>query len=323
MLIGLFLLTVYISKSNPRYIAFYYLVLSGLITSFFPQVFNPYFKPAEIDSALFALSNISARSVLFTVIVFATPRSSLKFFPIIALLNSIWVIFSPLHYGLGMATSVDAMMLAIIYPMILKWVSESEFDNDWIKDHLIKLTIIAIPIIAIFIARGSVAIGGLCVGMTILYSRRSHWRLLLIPILIFITYYFIDPRMFNESARFICWRWSMNWWNEGPLLTKLFGTGLGTFAILGPFIQILTKQLIGSWYTMMHNDWLQCLFELGYIGLSIIFFSFLYLCYKARDHRHLLASIVTFAACAVFYYPCHNLVIAAFGVALIKDNLDI
>lgn len=299
------------------------IILSGLVASLFPSILNPYFLPAEKDSALFALSNISARSLLFFICALMVPnrRSTFIFFSHLSVLNSIymlWRFFFARDYldsgmwGMGLTDSFDSTMLAIIYPAVLTY-SKS------IKNVFLKYLYIALPVVAIILTKGSIGIGGLCVALFII--NLSNRKLLLIPIGIFCFSIFYVPQLFSESSRLICWRWSLVWWWENA--NHWLGTGLGTYSILGPFIQVLTNNKVGDWYIEMHNDWLQCLFELGFAGVAVILSLVLFSIYKSRRSPYLLASIVTYTACAFLYYPTRNIITACYGVLLIKSAFDI
>jgi hypothetical protein len=288
------------------------LIIVGLFNVFFSSLLDP----VGDGSSTFALGNASAQALLYTVIVLSAPRSLLRFFPIICLLNSLVMIFTPWHYGLGLATSVDAMLIAILYPLYIRYLYK-------FSSLYLKLPLLLIPIIAIFISKGSVGIGGLTLGLIILYSRPKFYLYLLIPISLFITYYLYDPQLFNSSYRFEAWTWTIQWWSQLPMRNHLFGTGLGTFSILGPYLQIVTNSGTEGLFIELHNDWLQILFELGYVGISLAFSTFLYLVYRARHYRYLLSSILVYGACAFFYYPLHNVVTAIYGVILFKVILDL
>lgn len=307
------LILILLSAVKPKLsnLPFIYIVIMGISA----MIFTKFFVPVSTDESRTILSAVIAKSLLFTVAVMMIPRRVLIFFPIVAILNSLWVIFYKQHYGIGMATSVDAMLIAIMYPSILKFI------NDHIEEFVFKVVLMIIPIVAIFTAKGSVGIGGLSLALFILYARPGFYKFLLLPISLFTLYYFIDPLLFSDSLRFVCWRWSMHWWWDNA--NHWIGTGMGTFSVLGPYIQSITQQQIGNWYIEMHNDWLQLLFEFGYIGLSVVLSFVTYVIYKARHDRHLLASIVTYSACALFYYPTKNVFIASFGMLLVKDSLEL
>jgi O-antigen ligase len=79
--------------------------------------------------------------------------------------------------------------------------------------------------------------------------------------------------------RFQFWTTYLKWWLEGTWsgpeemgswavkANHWIGTGAGTFRHLGPEIQIKYHLTEGKWWPWAHNDWLQILFETGYIGL--------------------------------------------------------
>lgn len=288
---------------NPLFIL---LIASALLATFFPQIFTNF---TSDHNQLYALTNYSAKAFVFLLVALTTPKYFIKYIPHICFLNSLWVILYPQHYGLGMSTSVDSMLIAIMYPLVIKWVTDAR----WLKLFW-RAIILAVPVFAIFIAKGSVGIGGLCLGLAVFYMRRPLG--LLIPALLFFAYFIYDPAVFNDSARFICWEWSMKWWWANA--NHWIGTGFGTYGLLGPMIQILESKMIGTWYAEMHNDWLQCLFEFGYIGLAIAISTVGWLIYRVRHDKYLLSTVITFAACAFLYYPTRNIVLAALAVSVIK-----
>lgn len=299
-----------------------YMVLSGLLVMTFPRILNPYFLPSETQSALFALSNMSAMSLTFTVIVWMARREWLRFIlPILVMINSFLVIANPAHWGLGLVSTFDASLIAMMYPMALYW-SGRVFSYSLSPRYFnwLMAPFVLIPPIAIFVTGSSVGIGALCLGLFIVFARK-HISYLMIPIVLCIIAVITVPHLFSDSGRFEAWNWSMHWWCENA--NHWFGTGLGTYRILGPFIQILGKHQVGNWFVEMHNDWLQCLFEFGFVGLFIASSVFLSALYKVRNHPHLCAAVVTYGAVAMFYYPTHSLVGAVYGVMLLKEIIYI
>ncbi len=312
LILSLILFFLYCQSS--KYFLSRLVVLMGLSIIFFPYLYGPQFS----TSNLVAMSSASSRSIFFFICCFFVPtRESLfKLFAHTAVLNSIFIVVNPGHYGLGLASTFDTTLIAIMYPVVV-------MHSLSIKRVWLRWTYLLTPVASILYIGGSVGVGGLCLCLSILLVRgRKYLYLILIPGLLFLFAMLTDKHLFNDSLRFVCWRWSMDYWRELPLFNHLFGTGLGTFQILGPMIQIITKNMAGNWYVEMHNDWLQCLFELGVVGLTTALVTFFYLTWKVRSNRFLLSSVLTYGACAIFYYPTRNIVTAAYGVFILKLCLD-
>lgn len=101
--------------------------------------------------------------------------------------------------------------------------------------------------------------------------------------------------MFNSSGRFHLWSLALEYFNNEA--NQYLGTGAGTFHVFGPAIQMRYAVEQGAsgfpGFFWMHNDWLQILFETGYIGLGftlIIFFTSLW---KSRKSPELFSSLLT------------------------------
>lgn len=307
------------------------ILLMAILSIYFPELFNNYFDPRSSAANLFTLGSLSARSLVYTIAILAIPTKiyypgaayrTMDLFPHLAVINSIYMLARfTLHlqpYSMGLCSSIDGMLLAIMYPTLIEYTRT-------MKSPLIRWTYRLLPRLAIFAAHGSIGMGGLCLGLFIMNFNLDKIKFILLPVGLFIFAYFYKQHvaghsLFNDSLRFICWKWLMDfWWTHANHWT---GFGLGTYSTLGPVIQMLTRNQIGNWYIEMHNDWLQCLFELGYIGLAAVASLVAYCTYKVRKSPVLLASIVTYSASAFFYYPTKNPIIAAFGILLIKEALD-
>lgn len=90
-------------------------------------------------------------------------------------------------------------------------------------------------------------------------------------------YSIIGPQAFNSSDRFMIWqymifKWAVPW-------NMPFGTGLGTYHVFSINLQKHGKiGLISdglNWWNTLHNDWLQMLFETGFVGLILLIWFYL------------------------------------------------
>ena len=72
------------------------------------------------------------------------------------------------------------------------------------------------------------------------------------------------------NGRDVLWGEAAHFWDSRTPLLHLFGTGLGSSRIILPALDIegasdLRNVVVHLW---LHNDWMQILFELGWIGLA-------------------------------------------------------
>ncbi len=300
-----------------------YILLQGLINSFYPELLNQYFIGADIGPGLINLTIASLKSLVFSIVVFSfvmgmDKKYFVHFMVILcwgSLLNCVIIFWHVLHHkaasGLMLTSCMDGPLLAIMYPFMysmqgrMKWVFR------------------ILPVVTIFITTSSVGIGALCVALVFMFMKNK--KLLIIPGAIFGIAVVTNSHLFSDSYRFVCWAWSMKWWQLHA--SHIFGTGLGTYFPLGAYIQDTTKHLyVGTSgkitiYPFIHNDWLQCLFELGWIGLILIFGLFIECLRRTYRNPTLFASIMTFGATAVFVFPVRNIVTAVIGMFLVRLSL--
>jgi hypothetical protein len=141
----------------------------------------------------------------------------------------------------------------------------------------------------------------------------------------FLGYLKVGNALFNDSLRYVCWKWSFDWWFENG--NKLIGTGLGSFWGLGPYIQILKGYQIGNYYTFMHSDILQTVFEMGMVGLILMAIA-IYKCVEKTFNRPWLWSTVVVCLSqlmfneGVRYILSAIIMLAIFRVALEEENVS-
>jgi hypothetical protein len=101
----------------------------------------------------------------------------------------------------------------------------------------------------------------------------------------------------SELLRFQFWELSAKYFVDNFSLA--FGSGLGTFMLIGPTIQkgFYDKSL---WFSA-HNDWLQWTFETGLVGLALL----LWLVYDCIKRLPINERLVTIALCVLgaTYFP--------------------
>lgn len=100
--------------------------------------------------------------------------------------------------------------------------------------------------------------------------------------------------IWNDNNRLDMWRTYLELYTRLSTWGKAVGEGLGSFEWIGTLIKVN-----GQNYVWMHNDWLQILFETGYIGLFIAVCLFVW---KLKGRRDRMV-VVGFAICMCFYSP--------------------
>lgn len=161
---------------------------------------------------------------------------------------------------------------------------------------------------------------GLLIGLNIILNKRyilAIGSLALIALAGFLLQG--APTLLNGSGRYEVWKMTMKFW--GDHMSHWFGYGLGTFKMLGPAIQIanlpeITDGMIIPGFFWMHNDWLQVLFEGGWIGLGLAVL--VYLCALRRLRgTHYYPSLFIFGMLAIIQMPTKHFLLSLTGALLV------
>jgi hypothetical protein len=216
--------------------------------------------------------------------------------------------------GMLMANTYGAGVIACFIPM---WFRKRNWD--YVGLLLTSLAVIRTHSRTGFLAAGVI---GLTYGMSYLYRNRSR--------MVFITYCgIIGPCLligaglyfntFMHDPRALMWSHYMDWWIA--YASPRFGAGAGSFEWVGLFVD-------SGWSDMrfyvLHNDWLQVLFEFGTVGLIAVIYVFTWVAWNLRRRTPVLAVWLAFGATALFYYPFHAVIVQLFAAIItteaIKEN---
>lgn len=220
--------------------------------------------------------------------------------------------------GIVGATSIDSALIACCLPYLWRVLKQCELP--------LRIIITALAVIAIFILGGSVALG--CLVTIILFSVpvqnwRKYFILSVLSVMTLVaTYYFMfDRALFNSSRRFFAYEISLKYFWEN--VNVWIGTGISTYWVYGPLIQDQNKWGKSEYFTFLHSDILQLLFEFGIVGIVL----FLLMISGAisriwQGKRYLLAPIMAYLVFMTFYYPLHSFLTAFVGAIIYRDTLE-
>lgn len=305
---------IYIVKSENKFLSvcLSYLFLSGMVGSFYPEIMNHHFVLNKNVLGLITISSLSTRSVLY-VITFYTMVNKINSEKLISILS--WVsivdcIIIIIHrywmdapYGLMLTSCMDAPMIAIMYPLVVS-------KRNW---YIVSPIFIS----AVFITTSAVGIGALCVSVFILIYKKFDYKYLILPIILFAIAIKFVPGIFNSSGRFPMYIIQMKWWWDN--INHAFGSGMGTFYGLGPYVQMATNNMNGgNTFTFLHSDWLQIIFEFGFVGIFLALSLFITMLFRVRSNYVLLSAIVAYAASMCFCMPMLYPITSIIGILLIK-----
>lgn len=123
----------------------------------------------------------------------------------------------------------------------------------------------------------------------------------------------VSPFAFHESTRAAFYPLVRHFFESMPETWHWLGMGLGSFVAYGPIIQAQTGFMLGDrWWLSLHSDWLQLVFEQGYIGAVLGLW--LYLDSLWRADRETRMALVLLGICGLGYFPMQVPIMTVFAV---------
>ena len=295
---------------------------------------SPYIGNGDLAVILFnSLSASSFATILIVVVPLLTLQSKstrimLDAFSWLCIADTVFVLYqwargydSTNRGGFFGNASMNACVIAMTYPMLIR--SFKRVKTAWPAAW--GLFKICAPILAVLVSRSNMALAAMVAAFVSRFfanPRNLRWERIKIPIcivglMVLAGRYFMGAKMGNDSGRFAIWKAVMSWWSTH--VNHWIGTGLGSYFILGPSVQVFGLHQMTGYLLWMHNDWLQILFEQGFLGLAL---AGLMLCLAlraaAKSYRYwLVASISAYAVTACGNFPMHLPVPGFFGAFLI------
>lgn len=180
---------------------------------------------------------------------------------ILVWLNCFFVLFN--GWGIFNARSPDCTMIAILYPFMVHVAPK--------KEKAAAFVWLAFPLFTILVTKGVTAYVILAaeVFVYMLLQRRYLWAILSAATVIGVgagVAGFLEPgRFWFVGDRVNAWKMFLEWWMEEASWT--FGTGTGSLEWLAYKIQKTPGDT--GFFTIMHNEYIQVLFEQGIIGVVL------------------------------------------------------
>ncbi len=204
--------------------------------------------------------------------------------------------------------SLDSCFIAIMSPAI----------ESITKNKKLKVALLVIILIAILLAKSNTGLAVFIFVHAMFYFRKKDYKtyalIMLIPALFILPiHYFYGVKFAENYGRFANWKSMMSFWHEH--INPFIGGGPGTYWIYAQLVQI-HKPGDNVWL-WMHNDFLQILFEQGYIGLVSVLYLYGMMMFRAFKKPLLFSMTLGYGLIAFTMYPLHLFFFQILGVALI------
>lgn len=130
-------------------------------------------------------------------------------------------------------------------------------------------------------------------------------------------YVYLNPNVVRLSGRLEFWARHMDWWLQHK--SYIFGVGLGSLEELGTWMPVERNGKFISNY-IMHNDFLQILFETGVVGLVLFLLLSVYILLTLRSYWRITAW--GFIVMLLTYFPLHTLPTQVLGCLLLLKAFE-
>jgi hypothetical protein len=281
-------------------------------TAFSLQVWWMAYNPKYIPEFAPHYSNVLAWNaskyllsliILPAIIPFINKKLFFRGLFLFCVVNSLYLLWG--GRGLMYANTFDAGVMMCMLPLFLKR-----------KDLSLLVTGLVVLTAVVFKSR-SAALGGCvialiywwehCPKFTFYKVARALTVISVVLALPFIMFNWIQDARAKIFAHYMGW-----WWDQANVW---IGTGMGSFEWLGATIPSgITYQMY-----MMHNDWMQLLFEAGIIGFCLVVGLFFWTAYKLRRHTPYLAVWCAYGAVGFVYYPYHSLLVQVLVLIILYE----
>lgn len=187
--------------------------------------------------------------------------------------------------GLLIAPSFDTALLALYLPFAPVWLAIASLATI-LTHHGATAQLIVLAEIA---------------ALAMVFRRVRLAALVVVPLLIAVAYFHSHGALFDGSERIMKWTHYLKWWQEDTF-RLFFGAGAGSFL----WISVMMDKFQPPLFLHMHSDWLQILFEYGFVGLALTGIVGLEAVRRAWKNED-LACLAGLAGVAAFFTTYHPL----------------
>lgn len=210
--------------------------------------------------------------------------------------------------------SISAGLLVTMLPLFFR-----NAKKDWPN-----LVIVAL---SVFVSKSSIALGLLMVFLAIHFciEKRMFFLGLWAAGASFIGGFFMFGKgeLFNSSNRFKVWAYMMDYWDAWWNIPM--GTGLGTYKVFSLTLQEDKNLDPNAWWSTLHNEWLQVVFELGVLGIILALAVYAIALRRSlfNGHKAIFYSLILYGLYMGVNAAFHHAAPAIFGAWLFVHALQL
>ncbi len=328
-------------------------ILSAILMTNYPLVYRNTSVPQNILLSLESQSMIAYFIlIMFGILPFILDQKYFKKIHIIlfitAVVNSVLMIMKTIIFGMNHCyamlsnSAVDASFISCMLPVSIHMYYETKYKREAIGS-------LSIMIMAIILSKSSTGIASIGVVLSaywiMKYGLLALKRILPLGATIAIaSHFYLKNELLNPNGRFHIWELALKFFWK--MTSHFIGAGVGTFFIWGPEIekserahqllasglnidqswQQVNKEIVSgsfSMFTWLHNEFIQVLFEMGYIGLVSLLILYYFLIVKSWAKKSaLFPMVISFGFISITQMSLRYFVLQLLGASLIMCTFE-
>ncbi len=245
----------------------------------------------------------------------------------LCLAGSVWAVISysidTARVGINFNSSLSSTLTALLFPFVFYRFGSL---HKWWCWPALLLPPLSVAYCQSVLGLIAMAIGGLgwCISERRgLAFRPKKWVFPLTLLGFFVNFVsaaVLGPLFFRFSGRIEIWRATLEFLSVNPL-KQVFGLGLGSFHVWGGIIgKDVYNATPGQFYVTMHNDILQCYFELGLAGLLLVASVYVKALFLSFKEPWSAAFLLTLSVVSFGNFP-HHLALDGLLIALVYMHI--
>jgi len=230
--------------------------------------------------------------------------------------------FHGTRVGILDASSIGMFLVVILYPAFLHMIVAPliKLKARWLTISASLLSVM-VPVVCVVSKSATAVIG---ISLAILSYLIVSKKVRLVPIIAVIA--ILGAGLLTQGKSFYTGKArikmaSLAIEHVQKSNSQTWGTGIGTFRVLGPAIQM--KKWKGPGYFLwLHNDWIQIWFEFGWVGLILVLLISLKALILSREQAWLVSSLVAYGFVMCVQMPLRLFLPSLFAIVLLRLAIE-
>jgi len=231
--------------------------------------------------------------------------------------------FHGTRVGILDASSIGMFLVVILYPAFLHMIVGPliKLKARWLTIVAVSLSVM-VPVVCV-VSKSATAVLGISIAIIVysfVYKKVLISAALILVMPILLAGYLTQGKSFYTGKARIKMA-SLAIEHVQKSNSQTWGTGVGTFRVLGPAIQ-MKKWRGPGFFLWLHNDWVQLWFEFGWVGLILVLLISLKALILSREQAWLVSSLVAYGFVMCVQMPLRLFLPSLFAIVLLRLAIE-